>query len=460
MQKDPPSCKVQEIALQRLNPTKRTSGRFLTEPRRNLPVVAEVDILVAGGGMAGLTAAITAGRMGLRTLLVEYFGHLGGNATNGLVSGFCGFYTRTENTVPIVQGIGGEIVRTLIDREAGIKVRPRTLTDVDILTDPEMLKLIFDEKAIEAKVEPLYYTQAVSPIIQNDIVKGAIVENKGGRQAILAKRVLDCTGDGDLCARANVPFELGDGRGGFQASDMVFRLVNVAKGDIDPKELEGLQAEAINSGQYKLTRIGGGLEYNMISGVYGVQMARLPSAVNGIDPYQLTRAIIQGRKLVRECTRFLVGKVTGLEQAAIVQTNEKLAIRETRRVLGEHILTAEEILNGTKFDDGIGANAWPVEIHTPGTLETRVLSLKGDGFCTIPYRCLIPQKIENLLMAGRFISCTHEAQSSIRVMGPASVMGQAIATAAALSIKEKVSPRKLKIRLLQSELEKAGVFLG
>ena len=121
MQKDPPSCKVQEIALQRLNPTKRTSGRFLTEPRRNLPVVAEVDILVAGGGMAGLTAAITAGRMGLRTLLVEYFGHLGGNATNGLVSGFCGFYTRTENTVPIVQGIGGEIVRTLIDREAGIR---------------------------------------------------------------------------------------------------------------------------------------------------------------------------------------------------------------------------------------------------------------------------------------------------------------------------------------------------
>ena len=168
---------------------------------------------------------------------------------------------------------------------------------------------------------------------------------------------------------------------------------------------------------------------DVISGVYGVQMVRLPSAVNGIDPYELTRAIIRGRKLVRECTRFLVGKVTGLEQAAIVQTNEKLAIRETRRVLGEHILTAEEILNGTKFDDGIGANAWPVEIHTPGTLETRVLSLKGDGFCTIPYRCLIPQKIENLLMAGRFISCTHEAQSSIRVMGPASVMGQAIATA-------------------------------
>jgi hypothetical protein len=189
-------------------------------------------------------------------------------------------------------------------------------------------------------------------------------------------------------------------------------------------------------------------------------MARLPSAVNGIDPYQLTRAIIQGRKLVRECTRFLVSKVTGLEQAAIVQTNETLALRETRRILGEHLLTAEEILNGTKFDDGIGANAWPVEMHIPGTLGTRVLSLKGDGFCTIPYRCLIPQKIENLLMAGRFISCTHEAQSSIRVMGPASVMGQAIATAAALSIKEKVSPRKLKIRLLQSELEKAGVFLG
>jgi hypothetical protein len=126
--------------------------------------------------------------------------------------------------------------------------------------------------------------------------------------------------------------------------------------------------------------------------------------------------------------------------------------------MGEHVLTVEEVLQGKKFDDGIGANAWPVEMVTPQ--ERRFIFLKGDDFHTIPYRSLVPQKVENLLMAGRFISSTHDAQGSIRVTGPASVMGQAIGTAAALSIKENIPPRKLNVRLLQRELEASGAFLG
>jgi len=433
---------------------KKVDDRFHTEPRRRIPIIREVDILVVGGGMAGSCAAIAAGRMGLKTLLVEYLGCLGGNATAGLVNTFCGFYTK-PNLVPVVKGVGGEIIRTMIGRNAA-KEKGWGLS-----FDPENLKLVLDEKITEAKVELLYYTQMVDPILGENSIKGVVVANKGGRQAILAKRVLDCTGDGDVCASAKAPFELGDGKGGFQACDMAFHLVNVGK-EFDPenytKVLLPEASEAIKTGQYRMSRAQGIIMHIMIPGAYWVNMAGLPWVVNGIDPSHLTQATIDGRKVVRELHRFFRDKIPGLDHSDVVQTAAKIGLRETRRVLGEHVLTADEVLGGKKFDDGVGANAWPLE--TVSAEERKFIFLKGDDFHTIPYRSLVPKKVENLLMAGRFISCTHEAQASVRVTGPASVMGQAIGTAAALSIKERVIPRKLDVKLLQRELEKAGAFLG
>ena len=147
-----------------------------------------------------------------------------------------------------------------------------------------------------------------------------------------------------------------------------------------------------------------------------------------------------------------------MEKVDVVQTAAKVGTRETRRVMGEHVLNEQEVSEATKFDDGIGAGAWPFEIVTPQ--ERTFVHLKGDEFYTIPYRCLVPQKIDNLLMAGRFVSCTHVAQASMRVTGPAATMGHAIGIAAALSIREKVSPRKLNVKLLQTELGRTGAFLG
>ena len=433
---------------------KKVTGPFLAEPSRKVPVVREVDVLVVGGGMAGSCAAIAAGRMGSKTLLVEYFGCLGGNATTGLVNSFCGFYTK-ENFVPVVKGVGGEIARTMIDRKAA-KSHGWSLS-----FDPEHLKIVLDEKAAEAKVELLYYTQMIDPILENNTIKGVVVANKGGRQAILAKRVLDCTGDGDVCVSAHVPFELGDGKGGFQACDMAFHLVNVGK-EFDAenytKVLSPEAAEAIKTGRYKMSRAQGIIRPTTIPGAYWVNMAGVPWVVNGVDPYQLTQATIEGRRIVRELLRFFRDRIPGMDHAYVAQTAAKIGLRETRRVMGEHVLTVEEVLQGKKFDDGIGANAWPVE--TVSARERKFVFLKGDDFHTIPYRSLVPQKVENLLMAGRFISSTHDAQGSIRVTGPASVMGQAIGTAASLSIRENVMPRKLNVKLLQRELEAAGAFLG
>ena len=441
-------------AMSAKSSTKQKNGKFLTEPSRKVPIIRDVDIVVVGGGMAGASAAIAAGRMGLKTLLVEYFGCLGGNATTSLVNTFCGFYTK-ENLVPIVKGVGGEIIQTMIDRNAAKK------KGWGLSFDPENLKLILDEKMAEARVELLYYTQMVDPILENNTIKGVVVANKGGRQAILAKRVLDCTGDGDVCASANVPFELGDGKGGFQGCDMAFQLVNVGKA-FDPKNYRKVlldeATEAIRTGQYKMSRAQGIIMHIMIPGAYWVNMAGVPWVVNGLDPYHLTQATIDGRKVVRELQRFFRDKIPGLDHADVIQTAAKIGLRETRRVMGEHLLTAEEVLQGKKFDDGIGANAWPVEIVS--AQKRKFVFLKGDDFHTIPYRSLVPQKVENLLMAGRFISCTHGAQASIRVMGPAATMGHAVGTAAALSIKERVSARKLNVELLQRELERAGAFLG
>lgn len=172
----------------------------------------------------------------------------------------------------------------------------------------------------------------------------------------------------------------------------------------------------------------------------------------------LLRLPFKEEKLYVNCRGFFNEEIPGLNHAQVMQTAAKIGLRETRRVMGEHVLSGQEILQGKKFDDGVGANAWPLEMVSAE--ERKFIFLEGDDFHTIPYRSLLPRKIDNLLMAGRFISCTHDAQASIRVTGPASVMGQAIGTAAVLSMKEKVIPRQLDIKLLQRELERAGVFLG
>ena len=435
-----------------------TAGTFVTEPSRRIPVAREVDVLVVGGGMAGVSAATAAARMGMKTMLIEYFGFLGGNATAGLVNDFCGFYTRTRQARQLVGGIGGEIVQELIDTAGGRKWRHV----VDF--DPEALKIILDRKLADARVEPLYYTQVAAPIIDGSRISGAFIENKAGRQAVLAKVVIDCSGDGDVCAAAGVPFAVGDGAGDMQACDMAFRLGNVDEAKFDQgyffDNADRLMAEGLALGEYKLTRTGGNLGYTFVPGVYWANMARVPWAVDGTNPQHLTKSSIEGRQIAREFARFLKDRIPGLENSAIIETATKIGLRETRRVTGMHVLTAEEVLGGVKFADGIAANAWPLEMHVAGQMKRKMAFLKGDDFHTIPYRSLLPQKVEGLLMAGRFASCSHDAQASIRVSGPASAMGHAAGVAAALAIRGGMSPRNVNVAAVQQELLRQGAFLG
>jgi succinate dehydrogenase/fumarate reductase flavoprotein subunit len=415
-------------------------------------------VLVIGGGMAGISAAIAASRMGMKTQLIEYFGYPGGNATNALVNDFCGFYTRTKNTVQLIKGVGGEIVQSLLD--AGKANRWRHVVDFD----PETLKTVLDKKLMEAGVQTLYYTMFAAPIMAGNKIQGAIIENKSGRQAVLAKVVVDTTGDGDVCAATGVPYELGDGQGSTQPCEMGFKIVNVNEKKFDQayffENAERLMAEGIANGEYKLTRTGGYLGNALIPGVYSAQMARVPWSVNGTDAEHLTKASIEGRQIAREFARFLQKKIPGMETAEIIETGNRIGLRETRRVMGEYLLTENDILNGVKFADGIAANAWPIEMHITGQLKRKMLYLNGDDYHTIPYRCLLPRKVDGLLMAGRFISCTHNAQASIRVMGPATGMGHAAGIAAAFSVRDGVEVRAININRLRKELINQEAFLG
>jgi hypothetical protein len=434
--------------------------KWVQEEARKIPVAAEVDVLVVGGGAAGSAAALAAARLGASTLVVEFFGCLGGNATNGMVSNYCGITTTGPGStgIQLVKGIGNDIINALaaLDPSAGTTYKAPSF-------NPEILKRVLDQMAAEAKLNILYYTQFTEPIMHGNRVIGALIQNKGGRQAILAKRVVDASGDGDVCAGAGAPFTNGDGLGllasDFEASDLVFQVANVDPGT-NTAEIGAAVAAATPAelASYMITRTAVIVMGVKIGGVYWFNWNNIALDGNKTDPAYLTQAAIVGRESAAGLMQFLHDKCPGFENAKLVATAPKIGLRESRRVTGDYILTAPDMLAATKFPDSIGANAWPFEVVTATGRTFGYLG--GDNYYTIPYRSLLPKGVENVIMAGRFISGTHDAEASYRVMGPAMVMGHAAGTAAALSIKERVSPRHLNVKLLQNELENAGAFLG
>jgi len=433
---------------------RRENGEFVVEQTRKIPIIRDIDVLVVGGGMAGVGAALAAGRMGAQTLLVENYGCLGGTGTSGMVNNFCGYSSSSPGPFQIVKGIGDDVLAHLWERHGN---NTRTSTTFN----PEILKMVLDDMFAEDNVEVLFFTKMVDVIMERNTIKGVFIENKGGRQAILAKRVCDCSGDGDVCARAGVPFELGDGKGGFLACDMAHHWVNV--GSYSSAALSSAIANAIAAGDTRITRPTAILQaLPGISGSRWVNWAGVPWKVNGVNPFQLSKAAVDGRKVANGLMEFCKEKMGDpFATAAVIDTAPMMGLRQTRRVMGDYLLNEEEVLDGVKFTDGIGACGWPIEVVDPDPLKGRTfLNLrKGGDYYLIPYRIVLPKGVENLTMAGRFVSCTFFAQASTRVMGPAVVMGQAIGTASVMSIERGVSPRYLNVGDLQQELINDGAFL-
>ena len=422
---------------------------IVVEPAREVEVIRETDVLVVGGGMAGCSAAISAARGGARTLLVERYGFLGGTATAAMVGCFCGVYTCGPDSTQqqLIYGNLVDIMQSLRAWDAGAQIRHRYHVSIPALI------LVLDHLLAESGAEMLFHTQFVAPIIEDSHIKGIIVENKQGRQAILAKVVIDTSGDGDVAARSGVPYELGDELGRLQAPTYVFYLAGVdcdRAMSVPEVELKKLQMKAIEEGEFSFSRVSGSYSPGNKPGVVHVNMTHV-HGVNGIDPESLSKGHIDGRKQVEDYFLFLRRHVPGFENACLDAVAPQLGIRETRRIMGEYVLTREDILGARKFEDAVCRSSWPIEDHTVG-LDTVRLHLPGDDYYNIPYRVLLPLRVENLLIAGRCVSTTHDALASLRVMGPGIAMGQAAGAAAGLSIQRSISPRLLPFKKLQEQL--------
>ncbi|HET7640698.1 MAG TPA: FAD-dependent oxidoreductase, partial [Ktedonobacteraceae bacterium] len=331
-----------------------------------------------------------------------------------------------------------------------------------ITYDPETLKMVWEDLAQEAGVHLLYHTFCTDVITAGNgrRVTGIVVDGKRGLLRINAKQVVDTTGDADVCYRAGAPYEKAGELEAAQTLTTTFRLANVdmeKANAVKKGELHALMREANASGKYRLPREEGSIHRTPVGGVMLAIMTRM-DGYDPTDPVSLTAAEIEGRRQAREYIRFLVDNVPGYKDARLIALSTQIGIRETRRVYGDYRLTAEDVMEARKFPDTIGQCGAPIEDHHGGK-DTKWRYIPDSGVYDIPFRTLLPQGLDNVLVAGRCFSATHEAHASCRSMGQCMAMGEAAGTAAALCVQLKKDPRELAVDLLQQRLLANGAVL-
>jgi glycine/D-amino acid oxidase-like deaminating enzyme len=431
--------------------------------------MAEADVLVIGGGPAGIAAATCAARHGARTLLVERYGFLGGMGTAGGVTNFAGLYGKREGeTVQLVHGVVDELLER-IERLGGLnapqdglqgRIRVRSY-------DIPAYKCAADQLLLSAKVQLLFHALLVD-VLRDDggLLDAAIIETKSGRGAIRARWFVDASGDADLAYRAGVPYELGDGHGDALYPSTMFRVAAVdaeralaAVGSFGA--IDALMRAAAD--RYRFPREGAILRPQRNRSEWRVNVTQVANAqgraVDATDAWQLSAGEVEGRRQVIEYLRFLRAEVPGFERAELIDVGTQLGVRETRRVQGVYQLSGDDVLCGARFDDSIGLNAWPIERHTQGRVTWAFPRDERNTFNQLPWRMLVPRGVGNLLVAGRCASMEHDGQSAARASGACFVMGQAAGTAAAL-MATGVVPLNDVAGLLQQRLRGDGVDLG
>lgn len=443
------------------------SSKTIQEPARQIPVYGEYDVAVLGGGPAGIAAAVAAARAGRRTLLIERYGFLGGMGTAAGVTNFCGLHANVHGQMHrVVQGIASDLLARIY-RLGGLNAPHLILGKIFAQAyDTAAYKIAADDLLAHHKVDILFHALGAGVVMHDENSVGALlVETKAGRQAVRAAIYIDCSGDGDLAAWAGAPFEVGDNAGSMLYPSMMFRL-----NGIDPdkagdawRTIPMLMEKAAAAGRH-FPRKGAivrpqksGIEWR----VNFTQLARSDGrAINGIEPDDLTRGEIDGRRQAVEAFEFL-RTVPGFEKSYIVDLPPQLGIRETRRVVGGYMLSGEDVLGCASFDDSIGVNGWPKESHVAGDVVFEFPPIpESRGFNELPYRMLVPERIDNLLVAGRCASMTHEGQSAARVSGACFAMGEAAGSAAALALSGNTIPRDIAVEKLQQRLKDEGAFIG
>jgi hypothetical protein len=460
--------------------------RHVSLPPRSGTLGGESEVLVVGGGPSGLGAALGAARAGADVILVERYGFLGGNATVSLVMPLMSFHNEVRaagemqtgdalRLLPTDHGPGEPVVagplHDLLERLFGMRgaIPPSQKTGYTVPFDPECYKLATLDLLDDAKVRFLFHALA-SGVMSERSAEGVVFETKSGPVVLRARAVVDCTGDGDVAAAAGAPYEVGrDADGLTQPMTLMFRMVEFERARFGqyvadhPDQWRGvhglwqLVAEAEEAGELELPREDILFFATPHEREVSVNSTRVPGLGN--DVWGVSRAEWLSRRQMRQIARFLRKRVPGFEDAYAAQTGTSVGIRETRRVTGDYRLTAEDVLTARKFEDAVARGSYPIDVHNPNGKGTVLQRLPVGEAYDIPLGCLLPRGVDDMLVAGRCISGTHEAHSSYRVTPIAMATGHAAGVCAALAARSRRRPREVPHQEVQRELLRQGASL-
>ncbi|MDD2710620.1 MAG: FAD-dependent oxidoreductase [Verrucomicrobiae bacterium] len=456
-----------------------TTNKTIREPAREIPVIAETDVIVAGGGVAGIAAAVAAARNGAKTLLIERYGCLGGTMS-GVPMKWVGGYNPE---------VHGGIVRELVEaarREKGV-IREFYIPTVNgsmVGIYVDALKKITLDMIETAKVQLLLHAWAVEAIMDEGgkKLRGIIIESKSGRQAVLGKMIIDATGDGDIAALAKFPYEKGRPGDGKTQPMTAYgpRMLNVDTEKLltflqsykkaNPKDLmecdislpnftfggfSDLLAKARKNGDIYLDYNALWVNCNHESRSVEIDGSFVPN-VDGTNVFDLTHAETDSIKQVSSFEGFARKYLAGFEKSCRTDRGGfSIGVRETRRIMGQYVITEEDVAGGRSFPDGICRNTTAMDVHSPDGTQ----SWTPARCYEIPFRCLVPRESVNLLVAGRCVSTTHRALASVRFIPPCIGTGEAAGVAAAMAAADGIPIEKLDTQLLREKLKKQGVIL-
>lgn len=412
------------------------------------------DVITVGGGWAGCAAAISAAREGARVLLIEKSGFLGGASCNCYVNPFMPYRTKINGvTTELSAGIFAEI-RKNIAKLGGMYKNSETYNE-------EILKLVLDRMTGKSNVTVLFHSYLSDVEKEGRYIKSVTCVNKSGKQTFYADYFIDATGDADLAAMSGCPFRLGREKDELcQPMTLCFRIsgVDVEKAFLESKAINALYKKFKDENKIRNPREDILKFHHTSNGVLHLNSTRVikKSPINAFD---LSTAEIEAREQVYELYTFLKENFSCFENAELLSSAPEIGVRESRMIDGHYILTEEDLKNCTKFDDGIAACNYDIDIHNPEGSGTSHYYFKEGEYYTIPYRCLLPKGTDNLLAAGRCISGTHEAQASYRIMPVCCCLGQAAGTAAAIALKKHISVNDNDIDEIRSVLKENGAFI-